>query len=291
MTNVIKTIKGHSGAIYDACLTGNDLYTTSADKYTVRWKINEGVQDKFAVKSDHSAFKISLIKEDSVLVIGSSKGNLHCIDLASKEEIKNLAQHKSSVFSITENKVKNEFYTTDAQGYFCAWCCSTLDLKITLPLACGKIRSCAVNEDGTLISLACQDGKIRILETSFFNEIITFKAHHSGVNTTLFNGDYLVSGGKDAFIRKWKWKSQELLTEVPAHNFAVYDIISMNNGNYVSASFDKTVKVWNSNLEIIERLDKKSGGHSHTVNRLVKINQNEFFSISDDKSVVHWSLV
>ena len=188
------------------------------------------------------------------------------------------------------NKKNKEFYTTDAQGYFCVWCSLTFDLKLTLPLACGKIRDCALSEDETKLSLSCQDGKIRILETLFFNEIITFKAHKSGVNTTLFDGEYLLSGGKDAYIRKWKWNSQELLLEVPAHNFAVYDIISVKRGGYVSASFDKTVKVWNNDLEIIERLDKRSGGHSHTVNRLVKYKDDEFFSVGDDKKIIHWKL-
>lgn len=290
MATLLKTITGHAGAIYDAFKLDNFIFTTSSDKYTVRWKIAEGIQDKFAIKSDFSAFKIALVNNDKTLVIGSSKGNLHCIDLSAKEEVKNLAQHKSSIFSITENRLNKEFYTTDMQGYFCVWCTETLELKLTLPLACGKIRHCALNEDGSNVSLSCQDGKIRILETTFFNEIITFKAHPSGVNVSLFDGPYLITGGKDAHLRKWDLKTQKVLIEIPAHNFAVYDLIKMKNGSYVTASFDKTIKIWNSELQITERLDKRAGGHTHTVNRLVKLSNEEFISVGDDKKIIHWSL-
>lgn len=289
MTAVLKTITGHAGAIYDACVSGNFLFTTSADRYTVRWKIKEGVQDKLAIKSDNSAFRICLLKNSETLVIGSSKGNLHCIDLNSKQEIKNLAQHKSSIFSLTENTHRNVFYSTDAEGYFCVWDSDTFELKLTLPFACGKIRNCAINEDGSLVSLSCKDGKIRILETGFYNEIITLKAHKDGANISLFDGACLISGGKDAFLKQWNWKQEKLIKEIPAHNFAIYDIIKLD-GQYITASFDKTIKIWDKDLNVIKRLDRKDGGHVHTVNRLVAFNQKEFFSLGDDKKIIHWQI-
>jgi WD40 repeat protein len=129
-----------------------------------------------------------------------------------------------------------------------------------------------------------------VFETTFFNEIHTFRAHKDGVNCAIFQGQFLLTGGKDAHIKKWRWQEETCIKSIPAHNYAVYDLALLHNGEtLVSASFDKTIKLFNaSDLTIIRRLEAKDGGHKHTVNRLTKVNENEFLSVSDDRNIIHW---
>lgn len=287
-----KIITGHAGAIYDTIVDDSGfLFTTSADKFIARWNVESGEQDAFAIKLDNSAYSICLINADKHLVIGSSKGNLHVIDLEQKQEIRNLAQHKSGVFSLCYNSKNSEFYATDADGYFSVWSADDFSLKLILPLNCGKIRSMTLADEGELIILSCQDGTTRILECNFYNEIVTLKSHRMGANVALVKNDILYTGGKDAYLRLWDWKSEKLIKEVPAHNYAVYDIIDMGNV-LVSASFDKTVKVWEpESLDIFQRIDVKTKGHSHTVNSLSKLNADEFISAGDDRKIKLWKKV
>lgn len=287
----LNVITGHVGAIYDvAQKEGVKAFTTSADKYVVRWDLNSGSQDKFAVKLDHSGFKIALSPSYNLLVIGNAKGGLHIIDLVSKKEVRFLTQHKNPIFSISFNEATNECYTGDAEGYFCVWDADSFDLKLTFPLNCGKIRNIAVKETGDNIAVCGQDGMVRIFETQFFNEIQKFKGHSTGVNCAVFNQDLLITGGKDAFITKWNWREGSKIKSIPAHNYAVYDLIFLKEKKIlISASFDKTIKIWNSNsLDIIKRIEKKDGGHQHAVNRLAKINEEKFLSVSDDKQLILW---
>jgi WD40 repeat protein len=282
-------ITGHSMAIYDVVYRNEKIYTTSADKFAVRWNLVSAKQEGFTVKLNESGFRIAL-NNDNHLLIGNAKGGIHFIDLEKKSEVRYLTQHQAPVFGLTFNSFKNEFYSGDADGFFAVWDASTMDLKLTIPLSCGKIRCIALNENGEYIAVCGHDGIVRIFETNFFNEIHTFRAHKDGVNCAVFNGAYLFTGGKDAHINKWDWKEEKQLLTIPAHNYAVYDLILLHDNDVlVSGSFDKTVKLfYTKDLSIIKRLEAKDKGHKHTVNRLAKINNEEFLSVSDDRVIIHW---
>ncbi|MFN5845573.1 MAG: hypothetical protein ACK46O_07680, partial [Flavobacteriia bacterium] len=55
----------------------------------------------------------------------------------------------------------------------------------------------------------------------------------------------------------------------------------------ITASRDKTVKVWNKGrLSFLQRLDQKGGGHRHSVNCLIVYADNSFVTASDDKRII-----
>lgn len=291
----VRHITGHNGAIYDVLFAyrSNLIYTTSADKYVTRWNIQNGTQDAFAIRLEHAGFRIALSEEHNLLAIGNSKGGIHVIDLNKNKEIRYITQHRSSIFSLSYNPYTSEFYSGDADGTFCVWDAESFDYKIALPFNCGKIRSIAIEEKGERLAISGQDGYIRILETHFFNEINSWKAHSTGVNVTLFDGKQIISGGKNAYLSSWNLDKQQLIRSIPGHNYAVYDLISLNDGALlVSCSFDKTIKLWNKDdLTILQRLERKDQGHLHVVNRLAKVSESSFLSVSDDRNIILWSLI
>ena len=289
----IQHITGHSGAIYDVLVSSDHkIYTTSADKYVTRWDLKTGKQDPFAIRLEHSGYRIALSDESAILAIGNARGGIHVIDLNEKKEIRYLTQHQVAVFALTYNPFNKEFYSADGDGTFCVWDGTSFDYKLALPFNCGKIRSISLNQDGSKLLLSCQDGYVRLLETNFFNMLETWKAHPTGVNTSLFLEKGIFTGGKNAHISKWSQEDNQLLQNIPGHNYAVYDLISIHQENtLVSCSFDKTIKLWNTNdLSIIQRIERKDKGHKHAVNRLAKINEHEFISVSDDRVIIHWKV-
>ena len=58
----------------------------------------------------------------------------------------------------------------------------------------------------------------------------------------------------------------------------------------VTASRDKNIKLWNSSLDILKRIDYKLGGHNHSVNDICIIDESTFVSCSDDKRIIIWNL-
>lgn len=290
----LKELTGHSSGIYSLAFDGVFLYSASADRFVTRWNIEEGIQDKFSIRFNEAAYSICLINEKKQIVVGLANGDLHIFDLENRIEIKYFTQHKNSVFSITENSHKNHFYTADSDGNLAIWNSLTFELLLFLPLNCGKIRRINCSSNGDHIVLSGQDGLVRVFDTETYNEVSTFFAHESGATCILFNSldqDVIFSGGKDALLKIWNWKTNELLKEIPAHNYVIYDMISINSGsNFVTCSRDKTVKIWStSDYSFIDRLDLKKGGHRHSVNCLQLLDEGVFASASDDKRIILWN--
>ena len=286
-----KEITGHAAAVYACVAKGNLIYSGSADKFVARWRIDEGIQDKFSIRFEQSIYALELV-DPNILAVGLSDGGLHFFDIDTRKELKYFTQHTAAIFSIKCNPTKEHIYVGDAEGNLSIWDFQ-FNLLIYLPLNCGKIRSIDVSKDGGQFVLACQDGTIRLFETEFFNEIKTLVAHENGATVVLFhplNEKQLISGGKDALLKRWNLETEEILQTVVAHTFAVYAIVSLQNGEILmTASRDKNVKVWKSeDLEFIKRLDFKEGGHRHSVNALAKIDEQTVVSCSDDKRLIIW---
>ena len=285
-----KDINGHSAAVYSIAYDGIYIYSASGDRYVTRWNIQSGIQDKFAIQFKNTPFCISLFSKNSHLAVGLENGDLHFFNLIERKEVKFYKQHKTGIFSILENPLKNQLYTTDAEGDLAVWNASSFELELFLPFACGKIRRLTLSHNKEKLILACNDGKIRILETEFFNLLHSFEAHSDAVTSFAFfpeDDTKCISGGKDAYLRAWNLSDYSCFNAIPIHNFSIYDLVFFSNDEFISCSRDKTIKIWNSkNFELIQRIEQKNGAHIHSVNQVLKIGDTSFASCSDDKRIL-----
>lgn len=295
MVSKVREIVGHVASIYSIDGHKDLVYTASGDHFVARWNIESGLQDAFSIKAEKAVYALKLISTQTILAFGTNSGSIHVVDIEDKKEIRHFVQHKSAVFCIQENEFKNQVYSTDADGNLAVWKKDTWDLLLFIPLDCGKIRSIAVSSNGEQIYLACQDGNIRIFETNGFNEIANFFAHENGTNSLAIfptNSNFLISGGKDGYLRVWNLIDFSVQIEIPAHNFAVYQILFINEGKtIVTSSRDKSIKIWNArDCSFIQKIERKHYGHSHAVNDLWKKDENHFVSVGDDKRIILWQL-
>ena len=82
-----------------------------------------------------------------------------------------------------------------------------------------------------------------------------------------------------------------MISSIPAHNYAIYDIAFDPTGNYfATASRDKSVKIWDYNsLSVLERLEGNDGkGHINSVNKLLWLEDGTLLSAGDDRAVQSW---
>jgi WD40 repeat protein len=283
----------HSGAVYSIVYDGEFIYSASGDKYVCRWNPITGTQDKFAIKFNNTPYSIQLFNNNSMLAVGLENGDLHFFDLIERVEVKFYKQHKSAIFSILENPFTKQIYTTDTDGNLAVWSTKDFQLQLLLPFDCGKIRRMAMNHNGSMLYLACQDGNIRVIETEFYNLMDEFFAHKDGVTSLAFhpkNSLLLLSGGKDAHLKFWDLTTNSELKSLPAHNFVIYDILFLSDKLFVTASRDKTIKIWDTEMDaVVQRIEAKHKGHRHSVNTLVKISDTSFASCSDDKRILVFS--
>jgi WD40 repeat protein len=287
-------ITGHNAGVYGLAYDGTFIYSASADRYITRWNPTTGTQDNFAIAFDHPVYTICLVNDNQFLIAGLNTGDIHIFDLEKRMEIRCFKQHPSAIFSIIENPSTGQWYSADADGNLAVWSTHTHELLAFFPFNCGKIRRLALNNTGDLLALACQDGAFRILDTHFFNEVTKIPAHTDGTTAILFDPHMpsrIWTGGKDAMIRIWDWEKGQLINEIPAHNFVVYDLVTNQTGSIViSASRDKTLKVWDTEtMSFLQRVDHKLAGHRHSVNVIIPLDTHKWVSASDDKRILIWS--
>jgi WD40 repeat protein len=288
-------IAEHSAAVYDISLDAPFLYSASADGFVARWNLDTLTQDNFAIKCTNTPYSLTFDKDQRNLWFGLSNGDLHVVAVDSKTELKFFKQHRTGIFSLCSIPQKKIVIAGDADGNLSIWHAEKLELLLFLPLNCGKTRKIRANSDGTLFSIQSLDDKIRIFETNGFNEISTLAGHKEGACCAFFSPknetEILISGGKDGHLKKWDWPTEKLLQAIPAHNFAVYDFTLLDHGKlFATASRDKTIKIWETeSFNFVQKLEAKTGGHKHSVNALLTLDEHRFISCSDDRKIILWS--
>ena len=288
-------LNGHNGAIYTVDHLEKFIFTGSGDRFVAKWNLKTGIQEAFSIRCDQAIYQIKLICNKTILLIGTSSGAIHVINLSDRKEIKHFIAHNVAIFAFEEILEINQFYVGDANGNLSVWNSLSWEMMLFLPLNVGKIRCIRISNDRKSIYLACQDGTIRQFDTKNFNEINCWQAHDTGANSIIESQDNkLYSAGKDGYIRIWELGSPPLcIKQIPAHNFGIYDLLFMQNGkSMLSISRDKSIKLWDiDSMKVIQKLERKHGGHSHAVNAITKISETEFVSVGDDKRLIYWDII
>lgn len=283
-------IREHAQGIFDLATPNNsDVFTCSGDGFVVQWDLELGKQKSFAVKTSVPAY--ALAASENLLFIGLSNGDLHWVDLSTKQEVKFFQQHRSAIFGLVYEPILNILVSTDADGFVGIWDAASMQLNLFFQLPTGKIRAIAFDDKAKQLAIGSQDGNVYVFETEFFNELHRFYAHKDGVTSLAYhpNGKLLISGGKDAYLRVWNLADWSKLKAFPAHLFAIYRIaFSPDTYQLASCSRDKTIKIWSAeDFTLVQKLDFKSGGHQHSVNA-IHWSKLGLLSVSDDRRLILW---
>jgi len=282
-------ISGHNGPVYCLTCSNSKIYSTSSDKWIARWDLANGSQDPFSIQVESVAYAIYHCLNLPYLIIGCSNGNIHIIDTNSKKEIKFLKHHSTAIFSIIEIPNKNYLITGDSDGNFCVWNLISFTLELQLPLNCGKIRQLLLSNDKKKIFIASKDGKFRILETDFFNQVAEVNINETGIQSIVELENSLLLAGNDGYIYKIDKTNLIVVKKIPAHKGAIYSIIEFDNDYLITASRDKSIKIWSKlELSVVEKKEFGTGGHKNSVNHLLKLNADEIASCSDDGKIIVW---
>ena len=279
----------HSGPVYSLSRVGHFLFSSGADKFVVRWDLENFKQDNFVIRLEQSAYSILHLKNLPYLVIGCSNGDLHIINSDLRQEIKFIQHHKTAIFSIYEISDKNLLITGDSEGNICIWETNYFHLLIQIPLDSGKIRSIYHIKNELIIG--SKDGVLRFFDLDFFNQIDEVKINKDGIQSIIKIDDVFLIGGYDGYIYLLESKTKKIVSKIPAHKGPIYSLNKFNDTIFLSASRDKSIKIWDSKtLKVIDKKEFKTGGHRNSVNQILDLDNDTFASSSDDSRIVLWSV-
>lgn len=282
-----KGLNGHAGPVYAASFDGKFLYSSSGDKYVARWDLNSGTQDSsFTVRLEHAAY--ALVAGASHCFIGCTDGTLLAVNTESKSLSWEHNFFGNAWFSLAIDVAHGWLIAGDSEGNLLVLELDSGKRILHLPLAAGKIRAITLSENSCYVST--QLIGILVFSTETWNELASWEPNELGSNVLLADpqNKRMITGGRDAHLVISN-QNLEVLQRIPAHYQTVYGLIRIGN-RFVTASMDKTIKVWSSDFSRVEqRLEFKDGGHNRSVNGLVRIDDQRFVSYGDDKKIILWT--
>jgi WD40 repeat protein len=295
----IATLTGHSGCVYamDKGFSEHTVFTGGSDRFIALWNLETLQAEKFSATLPAPIYTICHIPEKNILLTGTTTGSIHVLDLEKKEEIKILQHHRAPVFDIKYSLKTNCFYTAGGDGNFAVCDLDTLSLLKMKKLSQKKVRSIDFNETTSEVAVALGDSNILIFDLRTLEHKKDFIAHQLaekvvGANIVRYSpdGKFLLTGGRDAHLNIWKVEDYELVKSIPAHNWAIYDIVFNPDATlFATASRDKTIKIWDAKTyQILKRITKENfEAHTHSVNKLIwSTYHNYLVSVGDDKMVM-----
>lgn len=279
-------LNGHAGPVYAAAWDGHFLYSSSGDKYVTRWDISSSLQDtSFTVKLEHAAYVIEA-KQDCCF-IGCTDGTLLAIDTRQKSILWEHNFFGNAWFSLLLDTDQNWLIAGDSEGNLLVLEPASGKRILHLPLAAGKIRAIVRKDSRCFVST--QLIGVLVFSCDTWNEIASWEPNELGSNALCIDEvtGNIMTAGRDAHVVVSN-AAFEILKRIPAHYQAIYKLIAIGN-QFVTASLDKTIKVWNSDFSKVEqRIEFKEGGHNRSVNGVVRIDAQTFASYGDDKKLVIW---
>ncbi|KAI0317812.1 WD40-repeat-containing domain protein [Amylostereum chailletii] len=138
-------------------------------------------------------------------------------------------------------------------------------------------------QHGRIVS-ASGDGKMMLWDIASGERLRVFEGHERGLACIEFKDDYIVSGSNDCRIKIWSASTGECLKTLVGHEALVralaFDPI---DGRLVSASYDKTVKVWDwRSGRMVRQFRQQHSSHIFDV----KFDVRRIVSTSHDQRIV-----
>ncbi len=298
------TYSGHRGPVYALSpdLHHDGFLSGSGDGLVVRWDHQAPEAGQVVVNVGQAVF--SLLRTGPLLLIGTEGGDLFVIDAEHGRELHRFTVHRKGIFRMVELG-GDRVACAGGDGTLSIWRTgpengAALELLRHFPLCEEKLRDLAMDATGELLAVACGDGLVRVLDTTYFNETATINAHPAmleqvgGATCVAFHPHkpVLISGGKDGHLRTWLATEQfRQLLSLPAHKGSIYRVAFSPDGkHFCTVSRDKTVKLWDAlSLEPVQRLDRTVHGHTHSVNAVLWTTA-ALLTASDDRTIKSWDL-
>jgi WD40 repeat protein len=290
------TLTGHKDCIYtlEQGRKENYFFSAGGDGMVVAWNLENPENGELIAKVANSIYALHYIDYKDQILVGQNFEGLHLIDLKQKKEIQSAKITDSSIFDI--KSAGNKIFVATGDGNLIVL---GEDLSVILKVRVSEksARCMAINNKKQQLAVGYSDHLIRVFDLKKFELVNTIPAHQNSIFTVAYSpdGEYLLSGSRDAHLKVWKTDEEyELKHSIVAHMYAINHIEYSPDGRYfATCSMDKSIKIWDAKeFKLLKVIDKaRHAGHGTSINKLLWSSyRNEVVSCSDDRTISVWDL-
>lgn len=287
----VANLIGHEHPIYALAISQKShiLFSGGGEGAVVEWSLKNMSHIKVMYKTNASIYCIDCPKALPLLISGDRAGQISIFNFEEQKLVFQKQLTTKPIFGLCT--VDNLLYFISEDGIIRIFDLKQLTLLNEIEVCNSALRSIAYNLKENEICIGAKDNRIYYYSISEKRIVGSDEEHSLPVFSLSYDAqrNHIISGSRDAQIKVW---TDKVSRNIPAHMFAVNNLISITEKPiFVSASMDKSIKVWDANtLDLLAIGDlQRNEGHSKSVNALAYTSyENYIISAGDDRMIMVW---
>jgi eukaryotic-like serine/threonine-protein kinase len=243
--------EGHTAPIRALSLSadGNLLVSGSADNSIKIWDLATGKLRQTLKGHRAPVTAVALSADGKMLVSGSEDTTLKIWDIPTSTLLHTLSEHTDRIYAVALSSDGRTIASGSQDFTVKLWNAKTGELIRTLSQPAGHrnaVSAVAISPNSQQVVSGSWEKNVKLWDLQTGKILRTFEGHQDKVTTVTFlNDQTIASGSLDRSIRIWDTQSEAFQEIQNAHGASVSSLTtSVVNQQLVSASQDKTIKIW-----------------------------------------------
>lgn len=223
------------------------LFSGGWDKLIREWDIETLEIKKIYSGHEQSILCMTITKDFSKMISGSEDKTIFVWDIGS-ETSRRFKAHVSPISGILITSNNNLLISASWDKTIKLWNFNDFSNQGTLKGHKDAIRTIALSPSDKILASGGRDKLIKIWDLETKHIKCTFNEHSGTISSLKFSlyGEYLISSSLDKTIKVWSIQKLKIKKSINAHNdeISCLETITQEDGKFISASFDSSIKIW-----------------------------------------------
>ena len=252
---LVWNLRGHTRWVRSLAITpkGDSLISSGDDGKVLLWKLDDANQSdakpKLLRRHQSPVTAIAISPNGKQLAVGTWDGLLESCNTNDGRTAGKLDGHRETVTSLDFHPSGKYLSSGSADDTLVLWDAATGEELLSFHQGNEyDVTTVAFDPTGKRVVTGDGENQLKVWDTETGAEVRTLKGHTETVTCAEYgpNGKTIVSGGWDDALQLWNAESGKRIKELRGHNNDITSVMFADRDLIVSASEDRTVRIWSA---------------------------------------------